>query len=168
MIHRVRSFLSQTLSYNILSLPCSMQICDDQGKVYGVVGMDLNFNTLTRVLRYSGNTGGFVRESALIDSQGIILASTALRQKRNYRQSESVDNSEVRLIPFEEPRIRQRILSRKYGFFFVQDPVHGEMLYLFAQMKSIDWIYVEKIDFDAYRRYFRQRKMMQTAAGLQK
>ncbi len=30
MIHRVRSFLSQTLSYNILSLPCSISTSSDE------------------------------------------------------------------------------------------------------------------------------------------
>ena len=151
-----------------LSLPCSMQISDEQGKVYGVVGMDLNFNTLSRILRSSGNTGGFVRESVLIDSKGIVLASSASSRNRKYQQSESKDNSEVNLKPFEQPSIRHRILSRKFGFFFIDDPVNGETLYLFAQMKSIDWFYVEKIDFDVYRRYFRQQHLMQSSAGFSK
>ena len=149
-----------------LCLPCSMRIQDEKGQFYGVVGLDLTFNKVADILHNSGNTGYYVLDSALIDSQGRIIASSA-KKKRNKQFNQKSDpgkNSEVVMEYFAVPKIRHGILERKFGILSDYEKGRGEVIYLFAQMKTLNWICVQKIDFYAYRDYFRRNQLMREAA----
>jgi len=147
-----------------LCLPCSMRICDEKGNFYGVAGLELTFNKAAEILHRSGNTGYYVMDSALIDANGRIIASSD-KKKRNskFNKSESVKNIEIVMEYYATPKIRHAILSRKFGVLSDYEPGRGEVLYLFAQMKTLDWICVQKLDFEAYRLYFRRRQLIRQA-----
>ena len=147
-----------------LCLPCSVRICDEKGNFYGVAGLELTFNKAAEILHHSGNTGYYVLDSALIDGNGRIIASSA-KKKRNskFNKSESVKNTEIVMEYYAAPKIRHAILSQKFGVLSDYEPGRGEVLYLFSQMKTLDWICVQKLDFEAYRLYFRRRQLIRQA-----
>jgi len=102
-----------------------------------------------------------VLDSALIDSKGRIIASSdRKKRKKEFTRADSEKNLEFTMEYYAVPRIRHGILERKYGILTDYEPGRGEVLYLFAQMKTLDWICVQKIDFDAYRSYFRRNTLL--------
>ncbi len=144
-----------------LCLPCSVRIQDEAGRFFGVAGMDLTFNKLADILHHTGNVGYFVLDSALIDSRGqIIVSSDKKKRQATYSQQDSEKNAEVSMAFFATPKIRRTILEQKFGFFSDFEPDRGEVLYLYAQMKTLNWIFVQKIDFEAYRTFFRRKQLM--------
>ena len=151
-----------------LCLPCSMRICDEKGNFYGVAGLELTFNKAAEILHNSGNTGYFVLDSALIDSQGRIIASSSKRKRnQKFDKSQAIENTEVVTEYFGPPKIRRAILARKFGVLSDYEPGRGEVLYLFSQMKTLDWICVQKLDFEDYRTYVRRRRMIRALAAQQ-
>ena len=144
-----------------LCLPCSVRIQDERGRFYGVAGLDLTFNKVADILHHTGNTGFFVLDSALIDDHGRIIASSEKKKRhQNFSQKDSEKNAEIAMEFFAVPKIRKAILERKFGIFFDFEPGRGEIMYLFAQMKTLKWIFVQKIDFEAYRVFFRRDQML--------
>ena len=147
-----------------LCLPCSMRVCDEKGNFYGVAGLELTFNKTAEILHHSGNTGYYVLDSALIDTQGRIIASSAeKRRNQKFEKAQSVKNTEVLTKYFATPKIRRAILARKFGVLSDYEPGRGEVLYVFSQMKTLDWICVQKLDFEGYRLYFRRRRQIRQA-----
>jgi len=146
-----------------LCLPCSVRIQDEKGKFYGVAGLDITFNKMASLLHASGNTGYHVLESTLIDSRGRIIVSSRKGNigKQLDLASEVKKNSEISMEYFSVPKIRRRIIKQKFGILFDYEPERGEVIYLFAQMKTLNWFYVQKIDFQAYHNYYRRNQLMQ-------
>ncbi|MBO4630572.1 MAG: protein kinase [Lentisphaeria bacterium] len=157
------------LDYRIgLCLPCSMRIQDEKGNFYGVVGLDLTFNKVAEILHHSGNTGYYVLDSTLIDAKGRIIASSdRKKRKKEFTQADSERNQELTMEYYAFPKIRYGILEQKHGILSDHEPGRGEVLYLFAQMKTLDWICVQKIDFEAYRNYFRRNVLLRKNAAMQ-
>ena len=144
-----------------LCLPCSVRIQDESGRFFGVAGMDLTFNKVADILHHTGNVGFFVLDSALIDSRGQIIASSEKKKRQTtYSQKDSEKNAEVTMAFYAAPKIRRTILEQKFGIFSDFEPGRGEVLYLFAQMKTLNWIFVQKIDFEAYRTFFHRHQLM--------
>ena len=147
-----------------LCLPCSIRIQDEHGRFYGVAGLDLTFNKVAEILHRTGNVGFFVLNSSLIDSRGRIIASTGRKkQVQNYSSSDSDKNQEIIMDYYAVPKIRRAILEQKFGILTHNEPGRGEVIYLFAQMKTMNWIYVQKIDFEAYRSFSRRNLLMKKA-----
>ncbi len=151
------------VDYHIgLCLPCSMSILDDQGGFHGVAGIELTFNKVADILHRSGNVGCFVLDSALIDDRGRIIASSDKRKQKKDLSAIAKNgrNTEVTMDFYAAPRIRHAILDQKFGIISDYEPGRGEVMYLFAQMKTLNWICVQKIDFEAYRTFFRRNQIM--------
>ena len=151
-------------------LPCSVRIQDEKGTFYGVAGMDLTFNKLASLLHHSGNIGPFVLESALINAQGRIVAGTARPKKKKLKAMELSakleNNAEIEMAYYSVPKIRHGILKQKFGIISDQEPGRGEVIYLFAQMKTLDWIFVQKIDLEAYRASYRRNRLLQQTSQI--
>ena len=145
-----------------LCLPCSVRIQDERGRFFGVTGLDLTFNKVADIFHHTGNTGFFVLDSALIDIHGRIIASSEKKKRRQkFSQQDSENNAEISMDFYARPKIRKAILERKFGIFFDFESGRGEVMYLFAQMKTLNWIFVQKIDFEAYRIFFRRNQLIQ-------
>ena len=154
-------------------LPCSVRIQDERGNFYGVAGMDLTFNKLAFLLHRSGNTGHFVLDSALINANGQIVASTDFRSKKGEKQQNQdlsaklEKNAELEMVYFSIPKIRRAILEQKFGIISDHEPGRGEVIYLFAQLKTLNWIFVQKIDLEVYRTYYRRNQLLQKTYPMQ-
>ena len=147
-----------------LCLPCSMRIQDENGSFYGVAGLDLTFDKVVEILQKSGNIGYFVMDSALIDHRGRIIASSEKKRRTGrFSRKEADKNQEVAMELFSTPKIRYEILKQKYGIIADFEPGRGDVIYLFSQMKTLNWICVQKIDFYAYQGFFRKSKLMEKA-----
>lgn len=147
-----------------LSLPCSMQICDEEGNFYGVTGLDISFNKFAKSLLNTGNVGHFVIESALIDVDGrIIVSSNSEFLKNDFDWSQHKQGGEMQMKFFATPKIRRTILNTKYGIISVNEPPYGEVIYIYAQLKSLNWVCIQKIDYDIYLQVYRRRLLMQKA-----
>ncbi len=147
-----------------LSLPCSMQICDEEGNFYGVTGLDISFNKFAKSLLNTGNVGHFVIESALIDVDGrIIVSSNSEFLKNDFDWSQHKQGGEMQMKFFATPKIRRTILNTKYGIISVNELPYGEVIYIYAQLKSLNWVCIQKIDYDIYLQVYRRRLLMQKA-----
>lgn len=147
-----------------LCLPCSMRIQNENGSFYGVAGLDLTFDKVVEILQKSGNTGYFVMDSALINNRGRIIASSEKKRRTGrFSRKEADENQEAAVELFSTPKIRYEILKQKYGIITDFEPGRGEVIYLFSQMKTLNWICVQKIDFYAYQGFFRKNKLMEMA-----
>ena len=146
-----------------LCLPCSVRIQDEKGKFYGVAGLDITVNKMASLLHVSGNTGYYVLDSVLLDSRGRIIVSTNTKKKEKQFDlaAEASRNSEINLEYFSPSKIRRSILKRKFGILSDYEPGRGEVIYLFAHMKTLNWYYVQKIDFFAYQNFYRRNLLMQ-------
>ena len=142
-----------------------MRIQDEKGKFYGVAGLDIAFNKMASLLHRSGNRGYYVLESALIDSRGRVIASSRKNKwnKKYDLAAAAKRNTEITMEYYSVPVIRHGIIKQKFGFLSDYEPDGSEVLYLFAQMKTMNWFYVQKIDFNAYRVYYRRQQLMQKA-----
>lgn len=151
--------------YNVgLCLPCSVSIHDDNGRFFGVAGLDLTFNKVADILLRSGNIGFFVLDSALIDARGRLIASSQKKKRLTaFSQKDSESNTEVAMEFFAVPKIRRAILDQKFGILSSFESGRGEVLYLFAQLKTLNWIYIQKIDFEGYRSFYRRDQLLQKA-----
>ena len=148
------------LDFNMgLCLPCSARIQDENGRFYGVVGLDLTFSKVAEILHNSGNAGFYVLDSSLIDSRGRIITSST-RKKKKINPPKNGISTEIALDYFAVPKIRHGILEQKFGILSDYETGRGEVLYLFAQMKTLNWICVQKIDFEAYRSFFRRNQLL--------
>ncbi|OQA80657.1 MAG: Serine/threonine-protein kinase PknD [Lentisphaerae bacterium ADurb.Bin242] len=147
-----------------LSLPCSMQICDEDGNFYGVTGLDISFNKFAKSLLNTGNVGHFVIESALIDVDGrIIVSSNSEFLKTDFDLSQYKQGGEMQMKFFATPKIRRTILNTKYGAISVNEPPYGEVIYLYAQMKSLNWVCIQRINYNIFLQVYRRRLLMEKA-----
>ena len=147
-----------------LSLPCSMQICDEEGNFYGVTGLDVSFNKFAKSLLNTGNIGHFVIESAIIDVDGrIIVSSNSEFLKNDFDWSQHKQGGEMQMKFFSTPKIRRKILNTKYGIISVNEFPYGEVIYIYAQLKSLNWVCIQKINYNIYLQVYRRRLLMQKA-----
>ena len=150
-----------------LCLPCSMRIQDERGSFYGVAGLDLTFDKVVEILQKSGNIGFYVLDSALITNRGRIVASSEKKKRTgHFSRREAETNQEAAMELFATPKIRHAILKQKYGLVSDFEPGRGEVIYLFSQMKTLNWFCVQKIDFYAYQSFFRKNKLMERAMSV--
>ena len=134
------------------ALPCSTRIMGDNGIFYGVVGMDISCRNLTGLLERMN--GAYVEETALVDSQGYVIVSTDMAKHRTADIAAS--RKDLKLPLYSNSNVRKAIRDSLFGFYSEQHPVHGEIIYLFAAIRSMNCTFIQKIHFQNYLLLFRK------------
>lgn len=122
-------------------LPCATSLYDNQGRFYGVIGMDVTYNTIIQDgLTRAGSVG--VVESFLLDDQGRIVVSSS--QLGIALENPSADSA-LRLELFPVQDVVEKIRRKESGLVEVQNPGNESRLVLFHEIPSLNWYYVEEI-----------------------
>jgi len=124
-------------------LPCSTSIYDSEGRLYGVVGIEVTFAELhSAILSQQGSDGSNARY--LLDADGRVILSS--RQDELTRDTET-DEPTLRLREFPIAEVTDAIRHGEGGL--VEIEVDGRlMLYAFSDIGTLGWYYVEELDAD--------------------
>ncbi|MDM8538630.1 protein kinase [Desulfobacterales bacterium HSG17] len=125
-------------------LPCAMSLYDNEGRFYGVAGMDVTYsNIIHDSLTRSGAVG--VVESFLLDDRGRIVISSS--QLGIDFESYSGDSAlQLELFPVKE--VVDKIKRKESGLVEV---TRGEefRIVFFHEIPALDWYYVEEVKTEA-------------------
>lgn len=114
-----------------LIITCSMPIRDHAGKIIGCVGADVSLSQMIRILTDSGQPLPYLKNKFLLDKNGVVLLETAAPAKKKlhyFASQEAVD----------------AMWKNQTGLFFSDDM---ETLYFYTVINSMNWLYVEEIDY---------------------
>ncbi len=115
-----------------LVITCSMPIRNLAGKTVGCVGADISLSQMIRILADSGQPSPYLRNKVLLDRNGVVILETAAPVKK-------------KLHYFASPEAVEAMWKNKTGLFFSDDM---ETLYFYMTICSMNWLYVEEIDYN--------------------
>ncbi len=122
-------------------LTCSRSVINVRGQIVGVAHADISLNSLIKMLDETGNSGSFIVNKLLIDTQGRVMADSA-QDFVPTRVGETVEFAK-----FEPAEHLQEMWAKKNGWiFYTKDKVN--YLYFYLEIKTLNMLYVELINFD--------------------
>ncbi len=125
-------------------LTCSQAITDDKGEVLAVAAADISWSYLLKLLDSTGNNGRYVISKVLVNENGSIVAEAAGKLS-----PDTSGDTAPAFRPFEPERLLNSMWRRKNGWMFI--PEDGvQYLYFFMEIKTLKWLYIEKINFDEF------------------
>lgn len=125
-------------------LACATSLYGEENRFYGVVGMDVTYkNLIQENLTRMGARG--VKESYLLDEKGrIVIRSSQLNMELDPEKSGA--GLELKTFPIAE--VVQTIHRSESGLMELERA--GELqIFVYQQIRSLDWYYVEQIDSNA-------------------
>ena len=132
-----------------LSIPCSIQIFDLNGRFCGVAGLDVSVNQLTNSILDKGNVGDYVLEKAVINNDGHVIFSTKSEYyNKTFDPEKFHQDAEFKTPLYRTDEIRNRILKRgrDYGTIVVNEGEESTV-YCYAYLEIFDMFYVVAADY---------------------
>ncbi|QTA79337.1 Protein kinase, Zinc finger domain-containing and double cache domain-containing [Desulfonema limicola] len=125
-------------------LPCAMSLYDNEGRFYGVAGMDVTYsNIIHDSLTRSGAVG--VVESFLLDDKGrIVVSSSQLGIDFELYSSDSALHLEL----FPVTEVVDKIKRKESGLVEVTRGEESRIVF-FHEIQALDWYYVEEVKTEA-------------------
>lgn len=123
-----------------LCLPCAVSIFDNQGLLFGVMGMDITFNDIIRSYLTRKSEMGKIEESYLLNEKGQIVISS-----NNLNNNSLPLDAEGKLLlkRFPAKTVVASVLKKESGL--IELAKDGEkQLVVFYQLPSLQWYYVER------------------------
>lgn len=144
-------------------MTCSQELRDNAGKLLGVAALDISLDNIVRFMREQGNKEDFVVSKMLLSRQGEILVDS----RRNYTGADLQQqrrSDRVQLPAFPDRDLFYRLQTRKFGTEIRTE--NGEsILYVFTQVESVGWIFVEKLRLEKFLKYCETRDLQLRAIG---
>ncbi len=135
---------------NSLVMTCSQQMIAN-GKLYGVAAVDVSIDRVVKIMKQHGNKEDFVLKKMLVNSYGNILADSRELYTYNTGLAEtSITPREFK--PFPDRKLFSRMFNRRFGTI-VQEEAGRRVLYVFAPIQPLNWLYVEKINLNTFIAY---------------
>ena len=123
-----------------LCLPCAVSIYNDDGLLFGVMGMDITFSDIIRRYLTRSSELGKIEESYLLDEKGeIVISSNNLANNSLPLDSQG----ELLLKKFPAKAVVDSVLRQESGLIELMKD-HEKQLVVFYQLPSIKWYYVER------------------------
>lgn len=123
-----------------LMITCSVPLKNSEGKLLGVIGADMMPATLVNMVSHSGSLGSFITNRYLISGDGKIYADSSAGNNLHK------ENGKAALSSFEDMMLFKKMWTLKNGRVFANPD--RSIVYFFQYIKSLNWLYVEKIDFE--------------------
>ncbi len=121
-------------------LTCSKVIFDQNHEVLGVAAGDISLAQLLKMLEENGNSGSFIKNKYLIDGKGRIIADSEL-DMGSFRTGD-----DLHFKNFHSTELLATMWQMKNGW--VPSVENGvTYLYFFYEIRSLRWLYIERIDF---------------------
>ncbi len=124
-------------------LVCSQAITGSDGKTVAVASADISLIYLLRTLEETGNVGTYVKNKLLVDAEGNIIADTA------HDLNVIKVDGKLEFRKMDSPELLKSMRERKNGWFFVKEG-KTDYLYVFLEVETLHWLYIEKIDFGEF------------------
>lgn len=122
----------------------------------GICSVDVSLYELIEGLHAAGNAGESVREKAIVDRDGRIILSTsrsfADAQLRRFRDPEE----KVEFDGLNNPALISAMQERKFGIYHKRAERGESAVYIYTHIHSVNWFYVEKLDFPTLLREARR------------
>ena len=120
---------------------CAVAVKGMRGKFLGVAAIDFSLSRLAeKMLQPNGRLSRFVLSKILVNSEGDVVFDTNDSAKEKLR--------------FPDEFLFRRMFRQKYGSL-VWESDEKKVLYAFAQIPSLDILYVECLDFENLVEYIR-------------
>ena len=138
-----------------LSIPSSMPIIGLDGKLRGVVGLDLSLNKLTERILSRGNVGNYVIGKAVVNRRGEeVFSSKSQYFNAKFDPEKFHEDAEFKLPLFATPEIRDRILKSGQGYgAFIAERLGRKVLYSFAYLEVYDMFFVTVADCEKLKKH---------------
>ncbi len=137
-----------TGEFKDLVISCSRAILDDYNQPIGAAGADVSLNQLISTLCETGNSGKFVKDKFLVDESGNIIADSSGKLVASRG-----DNDELEFRRFPYSKLLPKMWERKNGWLFSEE--NGvNYLYFYLEIESLQWLYIERIDFEELLEYY--------------
>jgi eukaryotic-like serine/threonine-protein kinase len=115
-------------------LPCNRALYDRDGRMFGVVGLDMTLDKVVELLAMEG-----ARAAHLLDAEGRIVVSTTqagLTSERGLHGNQALERS-----PHPEPTLREAIQAAPSGLRSL-----GGTTYVWNRLGAVEWTYVVELD----------------------
>ncbi|MGE4564739.1 MAG: protein kinase [Victivallaceae bacterium] len=141
---------------NSLIITCSQQMLANN-KLYGVAAVDVSLDRVVKVMKEFGNKEDFVLKKMLINSDGNILVdSREIYAYNTDLPDSSVSHREFK--PFPNRKLFSRMFARRFGAIG-EEEAGRQVLYVFAPITPLNWIYVEKINLAPFITYCNRQSL---------
>lgn len=124
-------------------LTCYMPLKHEKNQ--GVIALDLSLKNMELDNHFQKDTPPYLLERTLLDADGKVLISTDPLNRPDFKGDQPEDTLKIK--EYSNSNIVKQMLSMKIGLIRVQED-RVNTAYIFHQMQSLDWIYMEKIDLD--------------------
>lgn len=122
-------------------ITCSYPIRDRDQRIIGVSAADVSLSRLIDMLTRTGNTGNFILRKNLISRDGLVIADST----ENIESIRSDDSLDFKKFPQE--RLLETMWRHENGWLFNQENGRN-ILYFYFHIESLNWLYIEQIDFN--------------------
>lgn len=126
-------------------ITCSKVIFNERRQIIGVAAGDFSLTKLVSMLEEIGNIGSYIKNKYLLDEEGRIIAENDL-DLREIRDGDSLEFKK-----FHAMEHLPGMWKQKNGWFFTRE--NGvDYLYFYLEIKTLRWLYVERVDFNELMR----------------
>ena len=126
-------------------ISASKAIRDKQGRLLGVVSMDMTFDRITKMMQHGDQTDAVINRYLIDEDGDVVLHGTP---GRDDVKEAAKTFTEVAFDTFPYPEIKGQIKRRAAGQFSVERDGQTRLI-SYAPVRTLSWYYVEEIDKDA-------------------
>ena len=130
-----------------MMLPCTLPMVDAKGTFHGVAAIDVSIPKLVKSLRGMGDSGKFLLEKTIVDSDGNVIVDIGEDFITASHRHAGNAGKNGRRIRYGNMPVFERIKARRNGVI-IRAENGGHTAYVFSGMYSVKWYYIEKIDLD--------------------
>lgn len=135
------------ISSKRMTLTASMPIFLD-GKLQGVIAVDNTLLYISRFMKNNGNTESFLLEKVIVDTNGQTLFSSGYDYSVQKNMTLPQNTAVLKQDFFENDNVFRYIKKNHSGVFNMTTENGRNIVYLFYNINSLNWFYIEKIDID--------------------
>jgi len=130
-----------------LVLTCTLPMIDTRGRNHGIAAADVSLPRMIEELREEGNKESALLAKSLVDAEGNIVVDLGENFLRNTRNNYKVVNGKLEFLRYPDQELLKQIRLSRAGYV-VRREGGREVVYVFAGMFSVPWIYIEKLDLN--------------------
>ena len=130
-----------------LVLTCTLPMIDTKGRNHGIAAADVSLPRMIEELREEGNKESALLAKSLVDAEGNIVVDLGENFLRNTRNNYKVVNGKLEFLRYPDQELLKQIRLSRAGYV-VRREGGREVVYVFAGMFSVPWVYIEKLDLD--------------------
>ncbi len=134
-------------------IPCTVPIKGKSGKIYGVIGLDMAFDYIFKILFKTESHSPHIIEKLIMDNQGRVVISSKMKSMAHQERDNKIKD-DVNFPEFNDKAAMKTILASDNGILPADDD--NDLLYTYTIVPILSWHYIEIIDFEKAVEEFRK------------